>query len=120
MRMNEKDKSVIFAADVFEWYKAYFMKTNFDDLIRWAGNASEKALLINPNPKFALLISCTARKLVLRQRVTEEIEEIYDIIWKNCKIGGFYSYGEIWAKNSDEANFFLHNQTMTVVLISEE
>ncbi len=80
---------------------------------------SRRSLEKNPNPKFALLISCTWRKLVLRQRVEEEIEAIYDVVWKDCKIWWFYSYWEIWVMMKKE-RFSLHNQTMTILLLSEE
>ncbi|MFC4308936.1 FIST C-terminal domain-containing protein [Steroidobacter flavus] len=43
----------------------------------------------------AILISCMGRKLVLRQRVEEEVEAVRDIIGLRTHLAGFYSYGEI-------------------------
>ena len=48
----------------------------------------------------------------------EEIEEVSEILGKQAAIAGFYSYGEIAPFfTSNECN--LHNQTMTLTLISE-
>ena len=50
--------------------------------------------------------------------VEEEIEEVSEILGKQAAIAGFYSYGEIAPFfTSNECN--LHNQTMTLTLISE-
>lgn len=70
------------------------------------------------NLKLALLVSCIGRKLVLDQRVEEEIEEVVSIVGDDTTICGFYSYGEIAPFNL-EINCQLHNQTMTITLISE-
>ena len=64
------------------------------------------------------IISCIGRKLVLDQRVEEEIEEVVAVIGNDATICGFYSYGEI-APFHGENNCQLHNQTMTITLISE-
>ena len=48
----------------------------------------------------------------------EEIEEVVNVVGKDTVITGFYSYGEI-APFYKETNCQLHNQTMTITLISE-
>ena len=69
-------------------------------------------------PQLALLVSCVGRKLVMNQRVEEEIERVQEIIGQNVAITGFYSYGEI-APFTENTFCELHNQTMTLTLISE-
>ena len=73
---------------------------------------------INDHPELAILISCVGRKLVLNQRIEEEIEAVRDVFGKQTAITGFYSYGEIspitGIKRSE-----LHNQTMTITTFSE-
>jgi hypothetical protein len=66
----------------------------------------------------ALLISCVGRKLVLRQRVEEEVEAVRDVVGRDAVMTGFYSYGEI-APFSASARCELHNQTMTITTLSE-
>jgi len=65
-----------------------------------------------------LLVSCIGRKLVMDQRVEEEIEEVMNVIGKQTSLTGFYSYGEM-APFHGETACELHNQTMTLTLISE-
>ena len=123
LSIDEKEKSITFAWDVPEGYSAYLMKANFNRLIEWAWDSAKNAFKYNSNPLFALVISCVWRKLVLKQRIDDEIEAISDIIWKDCSIWWFYSYWEIWTgneKNNEKIlDYFLHNQTMTIALLSE-
>ena len=73
------------------------MKTNVDDLVDGATAAAEASLsgLDGQQPELALLVSCVGRKLVMKQRVEEEIEAIRHIFGADTKIAGFYSYGEL-------------------------
>jgi hypothetical protein len=52
----------------------------------------------------------------MNQRVEEEIEHVREVIGLQVPIAGFYSYGEMatWGDCCE-----LHNQTMTLTLISE-
>ena len=56
--------------------------------------------------------------MVLRQRTEEEIEGVREVLGPNPVLAGFYSYGEIAPQNLSSRGE-LHNQTMTVTLISE-
>ena len=69
-------------------------------------------------PDLAILISCVGRKLVLNQRIEEEVEAIRDILGNKTAITGFYSYGEI-SPNRGFMTCELHNQTMTITTMSE-
>ncbi len=42
-----------------------------------------------------MLISCSGRRMVLRNRVEEEIEAVRDVLGPETMLSGFYSYGEI-------------------------
>ena len=66
-----------------------------------------------------MLISCVGRKMVLKQRVEEEVEAVQEIVGPQAVLAGFYSYGEI-APFSSTAKCELHNQTMTITTWSEE
>jgi len=97
------------------------MKTNFDRLIDGANGAAEmaKTSLRNSSSDLAILISCVGRKLVLKQRVEEELEIIREVIGNDASMTGFYSYGEICPINPFEQHCELHNQTMTITLFKE-
>lgn len=119
LNINEEDNSMILVGDIVEGSQVQLMMTNVDSIVNAAETGAEQALKSRKNkPELALLVSCIGRKLVLDQRVEEEVEEVIEVIGKNALVSGFYSYGEI-APFEDEKDCQLHNQTMTITLISE-
>ncbi|WP_430411085.1 FIST signal transduction protein [Kordia sp.] len=119
LNINEEENSMILAGDILENSRVQLMMTNVDTIV----DASEQAALQalenrTKKPELAILVSCIGRKLVLDQRVEEEVEEVLEVVGKNTTICGLYSYGEI-APFRGEQNCQLHNQTMTITLISE-
>ncbi|MEO9570029.1 MAG: FIST N-terminal domain-containing protein [Polaribacter sp.] len=119
LNIDESENSMILAGDIFENSKVQLMMTNVDNIV----NAAEKAAvnaseLRKKKPELAILVSCIGRKLVLDQRVEEEVEEVMEVVGQSTAITGLYSYGEI-APFIGENNCQLHNQTMTITLISE-
>lgn len=119
LNINEEDNSMILAGDIKEGSHVQLMMTNVDNIVNAAEIGATKALGVRDNkPDLAILVSCIGRKLVLDQRVEEEVEEVIDVIGKDTTICGFYSYGEI-APFVGELNCQLHNQTMAITLISE-
>jgi hypothetical protein len=119
LSVNESDKSMTFAGNMPIGAYARLMKANLDRLIQGSEHAS-RVSLTNPqsSPDLALLISCVGRKLVLGQRIEEEVEIVREVYGKNTFITGFYSYGEI---SPSLKNKFcdLHNQTMTITTFTE-
>ncbi|MBQ0788567.1 MAG: FIST C-terminal domain-containing protein [Oceanihabitans sp.] len=119
LNINEEENAVILAGDIKENSKVQLMMTNVDNIANASERAARQALEYRTNkPDLAILVSCIGRKLVLDQRVEEEIEEVIDVLGKDTVITGFYSYGEI-APFHGEMACQLHNQTMTITLISE-
>jgi len=120
LSVNEKEKSLTFAGNMPEGIYARLMKANLDKLIEGAAEAANNSISETfRTPDLAVLISCVGRKLVLNQRIEEEVEVIRDIYGPKTTITGFYSYGEI----SPSFNFTqaeLHNQTMTITTFTEE
>ena len=109
-----------FAGDVPVGAKAQLMKTNYDSIVQAAAGAALASTACHPasRPALTILISCVGRKLVLRQRVEEELEAVASIVGPDSFMTGFYSYGEICPSATD-ASLQLHNQTMTVTTLSE-
>jgi hypothetical protein len=119
LSINEKDQSMTFAGDLPEGSQVRFMKANFDRLIDAASEAAGTCLEMSAkNPKLALLISCVGRKIILGNRIDEEVEAVSDIFGENTVLTGFYSYGEI-SPLKPLTNCELHNQTMTITCINE-
>lgn len=119
LSVNEADQSLTFAGDVPTGGYVRLMKANFDRLIDGAVGAGRvSADALGTPADLALLISCVGRRMVLRQRVEEEVEGVRDIVGPTAAIAGFYSYGEI-SPFTPNARCELHNQTMTVTTLSE-
>lgn len=119
LNINEEDNAVILAGDIPENSKVQLMMTNVDHIANASEQAARQALEYRKNkPEIAFLVSCIGRKLVLDQRVEEEIEEVIEVLGNNTVTCGFYSYGEI-APFHGEVACQLHNQTMTITLMSE-
>jgi hypothetical protein len=120
LSVNEKEQSMTFAGEIPEKAYARFMKANFERLIDGAHEAAKISLdAINKTPPdLAILISCVGRKLVLKQRIEEEVETIRDVLGGTAMMTGFYSYGEISPFAPGEP-CALHNQTMTITTFTE-
>jgi hypothetical protein len=121
LSVNENDQSMTFAGNMPENSYARLMKANFERLIDGAVDAAKaSAETIKPfSTELAILISCVGRKLILKQRIEEEVEGVCDILGKGATYTGFYSYGEI-SPFSKGGTCELHNQTMTVTALREE
>ena len=119
LKLNEQDKTMTFAGNVPTGAKVQLMMTTVDNLASAAETAAINALKNRINqPQLALIVSCVGRKIVLDKMVEEEIEEVLRVIDNKTVTSGFYSYGEI-APFHGEQNCKLHNQTMTLTLLSE-
>ncbi len=117
LAIDEKTGSMTFAGDIPQGCHVRLMRANFDRLIDGASIAAQKATL-DSGQGFALLISCVGRKMVLKQRVEEEVEGVRQILGEQVHMGGFYSYGEL-SPLIDKVGCTLHNQTMTITSIGE-
>lgn len=113
------DGGMVFAGDLPEGSRVQLMKANFEKIIDASSAAAEQTLAITgTEPDFAMLISCVGRKLVLGQRVEEEVEAVRDVLGEKPVLAGFYSYGEI-SSLLDNPGCELHNQTMTITVMKE-
>ncbi len=120
LSIDEASQSMTFAGDVPQGCYVRLMKANFDRLIDGAVGAARSSRLGigNTSPELAILISCVGRKMVLGQRVEEEIEGVREVLGPRPALTGFYSYGEI-SPFTPTSRCELHNQTMTITTLSE-
>ena len=119
LNIDKENNSMILAGDVPLNAKVQLMMASVDGIATGAYEAAKLAIKNRNQPAdLALLVSCIGRKLVMDQRVEEEIEEVIEVIGQNASVSGFYSYGEM-APYQGERACELHNQTMTLTLISE-
>jgi hypothetical protein len=115
--------SMTFAGDMPEGWTAQLMRGSFSRLCAGAAEATHDAAQHLPagqrnGDSAAILVSCIGRRLLMGQRIDEEIEAATSELPADCQPIGFYSYGEI-APHDGSGEAKLHNQTMTVTLLSE-
>jgi len=120
LAVNREERSLTFAGDLPIGSYARLMRANFERLVQGAEGAArvcsegEQSKL----PDLAILISCVGRKLLLKQRIEEEVEGVGQVLGRGVALTGFYSYGEI-SPFTPTARCELHNQTMTITTFSE-
>ncbi len=120
LNIDEDKDTMTFAGDIPEGSYVRLMKSTPDRLVDGAMDAAQTTLDIMDGdvPTLAILISCVGRKIIMAQRVEEEVEAVHDLFDDQTIVTGFYSYGEIAPFSSFEP-CQLHNQTMTVTAFME-
>lgn len=120
LSIDEEKGSMTFAGDIPQGASVQLMMANFDRLVDGATRAAEEntALLGTFAPQLVLMISCIGRKIVLAQRVEEEVEAVHELFGNSPAYCGFYSNGEI-SPAKEGVGCSLHNQTMTITTYSE-
>jgi hypothetical protein len=116
--VDEAAQSLTFAGDIPQGALAQLMRSNLDRLVEGAADASAMACVAaHGGPVLSIAISCVGRRLVLGERVEEEIEAVLEALPASTGQIGFYSYGEI--SPYGDGPCALHNQTMTLTTIAE-
>jgi len=119
--VDEDAGSLTLAGDVIEGGYLKLMHASTERLIDAAEQAALKLQSLSrehTGPALALLVSCVGRKLVMGDRVDEEVEAVSSVLGMRAAVAGFYSYGEISASEF-VGDCRLHNQTMTITWITE-
>ncbi|MCG8419299.1 MAG: FIST C-terminal domain-containing protein [Proteobacteria bacterium] len=136
LAVDEDRQCMTFAGDVPEGSAAQFMKADFGRVVGCAGQAAHDAQQAidnaasgddwtrqhvdgtrRPPPALAIAISSVGRRIVLGERIDEELEAVAEALAPNTPTVGFYSYGEIAPDRSGRNE--LHSHTIAVTLLSE-
>ncbi len=119
LAVDHEANSMTFAGDMPEGWVAQLMHGNLDRLAAGAADAAKQAASgIGERDGVAILVSCIGRRLLMGQRAIEEVEAADVELGADMPRLGFYSYGEI-SPHGGSGVCQLHNQTMTVTVISE-
>lgn len=119
LNIDNVNSSMILAGDVPTDSKVQLMMASVDNIADGALQAAQFGMKNRKTkPELVLAISCVGRKMVMDQRVEEELDQVREVIGERVPITGFYSYGEL-APFNGSTTCELHNQTMTLTLISE-
>lgn len=119
LAVDREKRTMTFAGDMPEGWVAQLMRGNFDRLCSGAADAARQARSgIGEGDSVAILVSCIGRRLLMGQRVSDEIEAASAALGGNTVRLGFYSYGEI-SPHATTGICELHNQTMTITSFHE-
>ena len=119
--IDETEGSLTLAGDIDPNGYLKLMHSSTDKLIDGAETAAKTALAKHSavsGSALAILVSCIGRKLVMGDRIDEEVEAVANTLGQNTCITGYYSNGEI-AGTEFHGECRLHNQTMTITWLSE-
>ncbi len=119
LAIDNDAESMTFAGDIPLGGTAQLMHASTDRLVAGAESAARLArAAMTDTPTLAILVSCVGRRLVMKQRVEEEIDAVREVVGAATTLTGFYSYGEL-CPQAVGAPCELHNQTMTITLLRE-
>jgi len=118
--IDDASGSLILAGEIDPDGYLRLMHASTDKLVNGAESAAEAASCMakGPGESLAILVSCVGRKLVMGDRVDEEVEAVGEVFGMTGVLTGFYSYGEI-SPFAPGSSCKLHNQTMTITCLSE-
>jgi hypothetical protein len=120
--IDDEKGALILAGDIAETNYVKLMHASTDRLVEGAQLAAQALMKTTANYQWkeglGLLISCVGRKLVMGDRVDEELEAVAEALPPKTTLAGFYSYGEI-SPYQTTTDCRLHNQTMTITYLSE-
>ena len=117
--INEKEDYLVFTGDIPQGATVTLLKSNLDSLIQSAKDAIGSIHFDNKvsSPFLCISVSCIGRKVILGQRIEDEIEVIMETLPENTQQIGFYSYGEISLNSFGKCD--LYNHTISVTLLGE-
>ncbi len=118
--VDDAQGSLILAGEINPDGYLRLMHASTDKLVNGAEAAAEAAanMFQATGETLGILVSCVGRKLVMGNRVDEEVEAVGDVFRNKAILTGFYSYGEI-SPFTPGASCKLHNQTMTITCLGE-
>lgn len=120
LAVDEAEGSLTLAGDIDPDGYLRLMHASSENLADGAETAAREARsrFQGTGASFGLLVSCVGRKLVMGDRVEDEVMGVAEILGVESRIAGFYSNGEI-APHSSTTDCKLHNQTMTITWLGE-
>lgn len=115
--------TMTFAGDLPVGWSAQLMRGHHGNLVEGAERAAAQVVSGEhagvAGDALALLVSCVGRRLLMGQRTPDEVEAANAALGAGVRTIGFYSHGEL-SPNAATGCCELHNQTMTVALLSEQ
>jgi hypothetical protein len=120
LAVDENEQSMVFAGNMPEGSTVRLMRGDIQKLIRASATAAKDSVdsLNNHKPQLTLLLSCVGRKIIMSNKVEEEVLAAEEMLDGDCAVAGFYTYGGL-SPFGVGTPCELHNQTMTITTFSE-
>ena len=118
--VDDETGAITYLSDVPEGVKAQVSTTDRVAILEGCEESIQKALRGFPGekePEAAVVVSCSARKLLLGTKTSEESRILGERIGHELPLCGFYSYGEIGPQKTDSTKPIMHHQTFTILLL---
>ena len=118
--LDEANESMSFAGNMPVGARVRLMNSTCAMLVDAADIAARNSRepFGSRDPEFALIVSCVGRRMVMKEKVADELTAVRKIMGPSTCITGFYSYGEV-SPSDPNGPCDLHNQTMTITTLSE-
>lgn len=118
--VDEAAGSLILAGEIEEQGYLQLLHASTNTLVDGAAAAAQAVAAMGGkiDGGLAILVSCVGRKLVMGDRVDDEVEAVANALGAQTALTGFYSYGEI-CPLAPGLDCKLHNQTMTITSLVE-
>lgn len=118
IRVDHGKKTLTYAGNMPVGASVVLMKTGTMELLDATLALAQKCYRPTSENQFVFAISCVGRRVVLDDMTNEEFTEIKGVFGDSARYFGFYSYGE-FSRIGFEDNCKLHNQTLTLAVLSE-
>lgn len=123
LAVDRDRRSLTFAGDVPAEWRAQLMRGSLNRLANGAAEAASQAVAAcaggsGDGEGAAIMVSCIGRRLLMGQRIADEIDAACFALGPGYRKLGLYSYGEI-SPHPTSGICELHNQTMTITTLRE-
>ena len=125
LAVDEAGQSLLLGGDVPQGWCGQLLRAGVDRLVDGAMAAAADAFAgwgsgtASDGPTLSLAVSCSGRRLVMGERIGEELEAVAAVAPAGGGQVGFYAYGEICPLARGGGPAELHNRTMTVTRFTE-
>jgi hypothetical protein len=118
--VNEEEQSISYSGNIPEGSSARLMMDSIEELIEGSYATAQAILdrMIGVQSQLSVIVSCSARRMVFKQRCEEELEAVREVLGVQPLFTGFYSHGEV-APVQSGTKPELHNQTISITSLAE-
>lgn len=118
--VDKETGAITYQSDVPEGFRAQVSIADRVAILEGCEESIRKALRGfpgNKKPGAAVIVSCSARKLLLGTSISEEFRILREKVGSDLPICGFYSFGEIGPQKTGSTKPIMHDETFAILLL---